>query len=750
MYGLRIIFISIFTVFLISFKSHALDIEVILPKNTKTISVEMQKMFDHIKSVVPNQVSELLNNKLILDFSKKKVDFKIQCPKNLIKNSQSFLENPEEVENNYANVVSFDDIVVPAENLTKQYVSVPSLNRNWNNITEYPLNVMLVNKGFLSKEVSTFPTCYIPANYFSKIDYLEGQILRNIGKIWNRKAKLQSSFLKSKERVRQFSDSSLFSHLDNWGSYTDVNNNKNIWKGDKLKLVAPAVRISPLQNFSLEDSFSIYFEKFLNDKDFACKKPATHMYFKKIMNFSPFGINECKNLNTKIYGGFLNKNTFNLDPSRIKEIHILLAGPGKAMMSRWGHTMFRLVVCEKGESGSDCVSNNLDDIVLGFRAYVGDMQINPIKGVFGKYPSLIFPAKMSDMKNEYNRTGLRDLTSIPVNFTKEERKLFLYKTLQDFWSYRGKYYFLTNNCATESNDFLMGSFLSSPKKSYLLHKLLGRTLTPTGSISDIKKAKNNAEYKDIKNTFDLTKLNKKNKVANRDYVSASYRPTLQKLVSLVKPSLTIKQSKTLYWNNGDDELLNDIIKKEKLDAKSFIKPEIQDNRVEMFASLPIKERVRLYKKLLKNNPKYAISLTLLETYIKKGLEKSIKSNAVSLAINVKNPSPAAKKVLEAFKKVTKSHIQAHSFYSYGVPSRAEVKSFLKKLSKEYKLKKSDITLGDDESILEGHVWDWEDELIERSENLAKIIFPEWSKELKEIENLLKSLREYPKTKTLSF
>lgn len=732
----RFIFVFLFPLFFLATPTLALDIKVILPKNVKVLPAKVDKMLKHLKTIIPAEVAKVLSHQLILDFSKKSGNLNIQCPSQLIKEYSSAMSEKD----SYA-------LISEWEYLANQYVEVPALFFQW---SSHPLQFIQVHEGFLKDDIKVFPSCYQSANYFSKIDYLEGQLLRSIGKIWNRNAKMHSQFLASQQRVRQFSDSSLFSHLDNWGSGSVFFANKNVWEGDELKLVAPAIRISAFQTFSLEDSFSIYFEKFLNDKDFACKKPATHMYFKNIMNFSPFGIKECANLNTKIYDGFLNKNIFNLDPSRIKEIHILLAGPGKALMSRWGHTMFRVVVCAEGDSGEDCVSNSFDDIVLGFGAYVSGMQIDPIKGVFGKYPSLIFPATMSNIKNEYNRTGLRDLTSIPVNFTKEEVKFFVYRALQNFWSYRGKYYYLTNNCATESNDFLMGSFLANPEKSYLLHELLGSNLTPTGSISDIKNAKSKPEYKALKNTFNLSNLNrKKNNKTTKFYTSPSYRPTLQKLVNLLKPLDLPKEEKPVQSISAERSF-SKMLAKEKVDIK-FLPKLSQGNQVEMFKDLPIEERVSLYEKLLKNKPKYANALTLLEGYIRRSLEKSIKSSAVSLAINVKNPSPEAQKVLEAFKKVTKSHIQVHSFNSYGIPSSAEVSLFLKKLTANYAIQKSEMIdpsfyidygdLGD---------WNWEDELVERSHELSKKVFPEWVSELKKVKNLLQSLEEYSETKTLSF
>lgn len=734
-----------------------LSVKVILPSNSKTLPAKIKKMINHLNAVVPQQVAAVLGNKLVLNFknlpdSAKR--FNIKCPAELIKEELRSTGADEEINDSQSSYFNtgFENLIFPKKNVTEQYVKVPGLNQNWNNPKKLSLGLFWIHKGFLKNPSAKLRPCYKSGNYTSKTDYLEALILRNIARVWNRNVKLQSGFLASLQRERQFSDSSLFSHLDNWGSSTNANTSKNIWGGDKLKLIAPAMRISALQNFSLEDSFSIYFEKFLNDKNFSCKKPAMHMYFQKIMNFSPFGIKECHNLNTKIYGDFLNKTVFDLNPNRIKEIHILLAGPGRAIMSRWGHTMFRLVVCEKGESGSDCVANSFDDVVLGFRAYVGDMEINPIKGLFGEYPSLVFPAKMSDIKNEYNRTELRDLTSIPINFTQEEKKFFIYKALQDFWTYRGKYYFLTNNCATESNDFLMGSFLSSPKKSYILHEILGDTLTPTGSISDIKAAKKISSYAAVKNTFDLTKMNKKNKKKNRAYVSVSYRPALEKLVKLLMSQASSGNKQLLQENREKDTAqISAMINATKLSKEAASQLKEKSSSLDAFTDLPVKLRAQLYEKLLKHNPRYAISLTLLEKYIKKDLEKSIKSSAVSVAINVKNPSADVKKVLKAFKKVTKSYIQAHSFSSYGVPVIAEVNAFLSRLNKEYKLSESEITVDRSEfEIKKNADWNWKDELVERSEHLAKSIFPEWSKELIQVEQLIKSLREYPQTKTLSF
>jgi hypothetical protein len=80
-----------------------------------------------------------------------------------------------------------------------------------------------------------------------------------------------------------------------------------------------------------------------------------------------------------------------IDPARIYQIHYLFAGKGKEMMSRWGHAMFRLVICAPGKPvGPSCLQDFSHHVVVSYRANVEDMTMSYKKGMDGSYASQLF------------------------------------------------------------------------------------------------------------------------------------------------------------------------------------------------------------------------------------------------------------------------------------------------------------------------------------------------------------------------
>lgn len=162
-------------------------------------------------------------------------------------------------------------------------------------------------------------------------------------------------------------------------------------------------------------------------------------------------------LNTKI---LLNAETpgknlteiSDLNPDRIYQVHYFLAAKGEAMMSRWGHGMYRLVVCapERDKVGPDCLNDVANHVVVSFRANVDDIVINHVKGIFGGYPSQLFLLPLHEVVSEYTKGELRDILSAPIAMTDGEKRDFIFSTLEQYWGYLGKYRFFTNNCGTES------------------------------------------------------------------------------------------------------------------------------------------------------------------------------------------------------------------------------------------------------------------------------------------------------------
>jgi hypothetical protein len=230
-----------------------------------------------------------------------------------------------------------------------------------------------------------------------------------------------------------------------------------------------------------------------------------------------------------------------IHPNNVYQIHYFFAGRGDKIMSHWGHAMFRLVTCKPGRAlGPDCLKDirGLDDIkksdatdiyaqeylnpdsgstdyyrmqnvgghkIISFRANTDDIVPSYIKGLFGKYPSQLFILNQHEVVSDYTRRELREITSLPLNLTRDQIELFIYKVLEDYYIYRGKYYFLGNNCATESlrllravltdQEFSPLSELKNPVHPLAIYKALSKSrLANIEPVLDKKLRENKGYY----------------------------------------------------------------------------------------------------------------------------------------------------------------------------------------------------------------------------------------------------------------
>jgi len=171
-----------------------------------------------------------------------------------------------------------------------------------------------------------------------------------------------------------------------------------------------------------------------------------------------------------------------LDPERVYAVEYLLAEGNERPMSRWGHSMLRLVVCAPGRArGPECRLDLQYHLVLSFRAFVGDVQISSWRGLSGSYPSRLFVLPLEQVIEEYTRVELRGLQSIPLRFDWSDIAALLERTARLHWSYDGRYYFLSNNCAVETYKLLHDG----------VPRLAGEDLssiTPTGLLRRLERA----------------------------------------------------------------------------------------------------------------------------------------------------------------------------------------------------------------------------------------------------------------------
>jgi hypothetical protein len=80
--------------------------------------------------------------------------------------------------------------------------------------------------------------------------------------------------------------------------------------------------------------------------------------------------------------------------------------------------------------------------VLSYRAFVGDVQLSSWDGLVGKYPSRLFILPLSQVIDEYTKTELRSLASVPLNLSRTEIEDVVERAAEMHWSYDG------NSCRT--------------------------------------------------------------------------------------------------------------------------------------------------------------------------------------------------------------------------------------------------------------------------------------------------------------
>ena len=225
---------------------------------------------------------------------------------------------------------------------------------------------------------------------------------------------------------------------------------------------------------------AVNLEYFLLDPAYACRRPALYHYFAAHFGGEPPQASCAPDFVYLQAGDDADlPPLLQLDPERVYAVDYLFAEGNERPMSHWGHSMLRLVICAPGRArGPDCRLDLQYHQVLSFRAFVGDVQVSSWRGLTGSYPSRLFVLPLAQVIDEYTRVELRGLQSIPLQLDPAEIAALLERTARLHWSYDGRYYFLSNNCAVETFKLLhdgvprlAGEHLASITPNGLLHRL---------------------------------------------------------------------------------------------------------------------------------------------------------------------------------------------------------------------------------------------------------------------------------------
>lgn len=242
---------------------------------------------------------------------------------------------------------------------------------------------------------------------------------------------------------------------------------------------------------------AVNLEYFLLDPSYACRRPSLHRYFSEHFGWAPEPA-DCTPGYPFLNAGreFGRTPLLSLDPARVYEVDYLFAEANDAWVSRWGHSMLRLVICAPGrEPGPACRLDLDHHLVLSFRAFVDDVQLSSWDGLTGVYPSRLFILPLGQVIDEYTKVELRGLASVPLKLHPEEIRQLVERSAELHWSYDGDYYFLSNNCAVETLKLLRSGTarsdlvaLDSIMPNGLLEVLIYRGLADASVLDDPREA----------------------------------------------------------------------------------------------------------------------------------------------------------------------------------------------------------------------------------------------------------------------
>ncbi|WP_102945550.1 DUF4105 domain-containing protein [Stenotrophomonas sp. VV52] len=211
----------------------------------------------------------------------------------------------------------------------------------------------------------------------------------------------------------------------------------------------------PYERHSPAEYLAVNAEHYLLDADFACRRPALAAWYAAEIGAGPQA--GCAGTVPLVQAGDTTgeASLLELDPRRVYAVDYLLAEGNDQLMSRWGHSMLRLVICAPGRPrGPACRLDLAEHRVLSFRAFVGDVQISSWSGLTGAYPSRLFVLPLNQVINEYTQLELRGLQSVPLALEQDDIASLLERVGQVHWSYDGRYRFISNNCAVETGKLL--------------------------------------------------------------------------------------------------------------------------------------------------------------------------------------------------------------------------------------------------------------------------------------------------------
>ncbi|MGF1761328.1 DUF4105 domain-containing protein [Photobacterium sagamiensis] len=196
-------------------------------------------------------------------------------------------------------------------------------------------------------------------------------------------------------------------------------------------------------------SYARILSDYLMEPDFACGQPIYARYFQERYHGSASGSQCNDKLPFVVIDRYKGGETLWLSPKRVSAIHLLFAGEGKNMSSRFGHVALRLVVCPEGQSDQEsCDSNLFEHLVLGYMAHIDEFELNTFKALSGRYNAYLFAFPFIDVYRDYAISEFREVYSLPLVLDQQQREQMVKELAEIHWRFSGDYRFFSQNCAS--------------------------------------------------------------------------------------------------------------------------------------------------------------------------------------------------------------------------------------------------------------------------------------------------------------
>lgn len=266
-----------------------------------------------------------------------------------------------------------------------------------------------------------------------------------------------------------------------------------------------------------------------------------------------------------------------IDPSSVARVDYVIAGSGSELVSAWGHSMFRWIICPKSQDLAECATSSTNHLMLQFGGMVNENSMNPLRGVFGGYRAEFNIMPAESKASEYTMSENRRVDYYPLKLSIRQTQDFLALIRELMVVPEESYLFFVKNCATQS---LLATSILFQKNIFLMN-----ITTPGTLLSFYRRqglVQNNVEAQNILNNEN----DRLEKLFRNHFYTPSYEPGFQDVLAskgiYISPTDSADHSARLATK---EKLLADLLSVYKSQGKTLSKDQLEAMNLQLSKAL---------------------------------------------------------------------------------------------------------------------------------------------------------------------